>query len=75
MIAAAWDVHASTVSRELGATRDRQGGYRASTAHALAYQRAVAAEAGEAGHATWYCVARWRRIWRRSTPRSRSRAG
>ena len=49
-IAAAIRRAPSTVSRELRRNADRLGGYRATTAHALAYARACAAEAGEAGH-------------------------
>ena len=39
-IAARLGRSASTISRELGRNRDRQGRYRATTAHALAYERA-----------------------------------
>src|SRR5688500_9076193 len=41
----------STVSRELRRNADRRdGGYRATTAHALAYERASPAQAGQARH-------------------------
>ena len=49
-IAAAIQRSPSTVSRELRRNADRLGGYRATTAHALAYARASRGEAGEAGH-------------------------
>jgi transposase, IS30 family len=49
-IAAAIRRSPSTVSRELRRNADRLGGYRATTAHALAYARASRGEDGEAGH-------------------------
>ena len=49
-IAAAIQRSPSTVSRELRRNADRLGGYRATTAHALAYARASRGQDGKAGH-------------------------
>jgi transposase, IS30 family len=40
----------STISRELHRNLDRQGRYRATIAHALAYERAARPKPGQAGH-------------------------
>ena len=64
----------STISREVARNRDGQGRYRASAAHASAYQRASRPKPGS-WRSTVPCGSGWSRIWARSTPRNRSRAG
>ena len=61
----------STISRELNRNRDRSGRYRATAAHAAAYDRA----SRPSWPPTPCCVPGWRQTWPRGTHQSRSPVG
>jgi IS30 family transposase len=68
----------STVSRELRRNADGLGRYRATSAHALAYDRASRPKPAKLNlnlRLRGITSLRWRPTWPRSTPRSRSPAG
>ena len=61
----------STISRELGRNAEAPGRYRATSAHAAAWERAARPKR-RSWRRTWRCEGRLSNIWRRSTRRSGS---